>query len=116
MCGGPIANKLSVDKDVINFVGKHVGHVRPTGIASYLRYNLLGSGIKPHIDTEVFSVNLMLMLHHRPPETGGNLSSTIIFPHGIESQKHQLSAGDVMLIHGSSIVHAQTHPAPTCRL
>lgn len=107
-CGGSIADALSSSQQIINFVSEHVGTVKPTGIASYLFYSLPGSGIKPHVDSEVFSVNLMLMLKHVPPAYTKDTSSTVVFPAGMDAVDYKIPVGYVMLMHGSSIVHSRT--------
>ena len=76
-------------------------------IASYLFYSFAGGGIKPHVDTEVFSVNLMLMLKHVTPE-GQEPSRTVYFPADRAPISYSLQVGEVMLSHGSSIIHARS--------
>jgi hypothetical protein len=107
-CGGAIADRLAIDNKVIAFVSKFAGGaVRATGIASYMYYKTAGSGIKPHIDTEVFSLNLMLKLKHQPPHNGLP-STTIVFPASACPEKHHLPVGEAMLLHGSAVLHART--------
>lgn len=107
-CGGEVADKLSVNKDIIKFMSEHVGNIKPTGIASYLYYDFQGGGIKPHVDTEVFYINLIIMLKHDAPYDGVEPSSTIIFPPGMPSEKYQLKVGEVILMHGSSTIHTRS--------
>ena len=106
-CGGAIADALSVSPDIVDFVAKHVGKIKPTGIASYLFYDKAGSGIRPHVDTEVFSVNLMLMLKHVGSPTHP-FSSTSFFPADMKPEHYWLQVGEVMIMHGSSTIHTRT--------
>lgn len=111
-CGGPHADALSVAPAVIAFVSAAVGPVRATGIASYLFYDRAGLGIRPHVDTEVFSVNLMLMLRH---VHGAEVepSATVVFPGDGEMERYRLQPGEAMLMHGSSVIHARSLVQPT---
>ena len=106
-CGGSIADALSVSSEVLEFVTEHVGLVSPTGIASYLYYDRAGLGIRPHVDTEVFSVNLMLMLRHECKE-GLEPSATVVFPAHSEPERYHLQVGEVMIMHGSSVIHTRS--------
>lgn len=110
-CGGAIADLLSTDPTVLKFVTQNVGPVLPTGIASYLYYDRPGLGIKPHVDTDVFSVNLMLMVRHDCAE-GTSPSATVVFPAWHHPESHRLSVGEVMLMHGGSVVHTRSIISP----
>lgn len=111
-CGGQYADALSVAPAVIDFVSAAVGPVRATGIASYLFYDRAGLGIRPHVDTEVFSVNLMLMLRHEHG-AGVEPSATVVFPANGEMERYRLQPGEAMLMHGSSVIHARSLVQPT---
>lgn len=106
-CGGNIADELSVNKNVINFVENFVGKVKPTGVSSYIYYDREGTGIKPHIDTAVFSINMIIMLKHEY-DSEKSKSSTNIFPAYSSPEKYYLNIGEVMIMHGSSIVHTRS--------
>lgn len=106
-CGGKFADELSTHPDVLSFVSAHAGAVEPTGIASYLYYDSPGLGIRPHVDTDVFSINLMLMLKHQPP-ANQIPSATLVFPAGEEMESYRLEVGEVMLMYGGSVVHARS--------
>ena len=106
-CGGKEADNLSVSPELLQFVKEHVGPVRQTGIASYLYYDLEGSGIRPHVDTDVFSINLILMLLHKhPPEV--KPSATVVFPCGQPPEAYRLQIGEVMIMYGSSVIHTRS--------
>lgn len=110
-CGGPLADRLSVLPQLTAFVASHVGPVAASGIASYLYYDAAGLGIRPHIDTEVFSINLMLMLQHDCP-TDVEPSATVVFPAYEAPQSHRLRIGEMMIMYGSSVIHTRSPVRP----
>ena len=110
-CGGIQADKLANSTSLVNFVSQHAGKVRATGIASYLYYDKPGLGIRPHVDTDVFSVNLMLMLKHRPSQNGLK-SSTLVFPPNGKMENHSLDIGGVMIMFGGAVIHARSIIGP----
>ena len=105
-CGGAVADSLSVNPQVLEFMRGLIGPTQATGIASYLYYDNTGMGIRPHVDTEVFSVNLMLMLRHECK--GGRPSATVVFPAYGEPEAYRLRLGEVMVMHGSSVIHTRS--------
>lgn len=134
-CGGARADVLSVSAPVRAFVEAHVGPVAPTGIASYLYYDQPGLGIRPHVDTEVFSINLMLMLRHSCDGderhaahevhevhdahgahdrhgARGAPSATVVFPARGEPEYYRLRVGEAMIMHGSAVVHTRSLVQP----
>jgi hypothetical protein len=104
-CGAPLANNLSVSPLLTSFVREHAGDVQPTGIASFLYYDELGQGIDPHIDTDIFSLNVLLMLDHQrsiePP------SALVIFPPHSDPQRFELRPGEVLIMFAGSIAHGR---------
>lgn len=106
-CGGACADLLATSKEVISFVSHYAGLVKPTGIASYLYYDKPGLGIRPHVDTDVFSVNLILMLKHQF-ESETEPSATLVFPESGETEKYRLSVGEVMIMYGGAVVHSRS--------
>lgn len=106
-CGGKFADLLSVDPQLLNFMHSIIGPTQATGIASYLYYDHAGLGIRPHVDTEVFSVNLMLMLRHEW-EACKTPSATVAFPAHAEPEEYRLRIGEVMVMHGSSVIHTRS--------
>ena len=105
-CGGRIADELTVAPSVTEFIEEHIGPVIPTGVASYLFYEKKGLGIRPHVDTNIFSVNLMIMLRHDVSET--ERSATVVFPSASSAEQHRLEVGEVMILYGSSVVHTRS--------
>lgn len=109
-CGGILADRLATCEEIKCFVGEHVGAVMPTGVASYLRYANPNSGIRPHIDTEIFSVNLMIKLRHLTKSIGRSV--TVIWPTAREPAIYDIEVGEVMILYGSAVVHARTPIKP----
>lgn len=107
-CGGYHADILADSDELKTFVEKVIGHkVKSTGIASYLYYDRPGSGIKPHVDTDVFSINLILMLKHQH-DKDKEASATGIFPANSPPEYYRLDIGEVMIMFGSSVIHTRT--------
>ena len=106
-CGGEYADTLSISDELIHFVSKYAGLIKPTGIASYLYYDEEGLGIKPHVDTDVFSINLMVMLKH-DFDAIEESSATLIFPSNGKNESHRLKIGEVMIMYGGNVVHARS--------
>jgi hypothetical protein len=105
-CGGRIADQLTVSPTLLRFIETHVGSIRPTGVASYLFYERKGLGIRPHVDTDIFSVNLMIMLRH--DVLSMERSATVVFPSSTSAEQHRLEVGEVMILYGSSVVHTRS--------
>lgn len=107
-CGGRYADQLSVDESLIKFVEQKVREkIKATGVASYLYYDKPGLGIKPHVDTDVFSINMMLMLKHDCKDNESR-SATLIFPESSATESHRLDIGEVMLMYGGAVIHSRS--------
>jgi hypothetical protein len=108
--GGPRAVALSSDPAVIDHLSEAVGHrVAPTEIGSYLYYNRAGDHLYPHVDTDIFSVNLITMVEHAVPagmqiEKGSALT---IFTPGNELRRVPLKAGESAVLLASGTVHGR---------
>jgi hypothetical protein len=106
-CGGKCADNLAISTEIISFVSKYSGSVKPTGIASYLYYDKPGLGIRPHVDTDVFSINLMLMLKHEyNPDSDS--SATLVFPSNGNTESYRLGVGEVMIMFGGAVIHSRS--------
>ncbi|CCO49773.1 conserved hypothetical protein [Vibrio nigripulchritudo SOn1] len=104
-CGGVIADKLSISNELVDFIKIHVGDIKPTGIASYIYYDKEGQGISPHIDTDVFSLNVLIMLEHIVVnDTPSNL---VMFPYEAEPIKVKLTPGDMIIMFSGSTAHGR---------
>ncbi len=104
-CGAPIANRLAVSEELSAFVRSHAGEVKPTGVASFLFYDEEGQGIDPHIDTDIFSLNVLLMLSHdhRP----GPASALVVFPPRGQPERIDLAPGEMVIMFAGSITHGR---------
>lgn len=104
-CGGPVANELAVSTTFVEFVNKFAPEMIPTGIASYLFYDKEGLGLCPHIDTETFTLNAIIMLKQEyvtsPP------SHLILYPVNQPPQRILLSPGEILLLYAGGTVHAR---------
>lgn len=109
-CGAPIANALATSDDLTTFVRAHAGNVKPTGVASFLFYDEEGQGIHPHIDTDVFSVNVLIMLAHR--RCANRASALVIFPPGRDPERIELWPGEMLILFAGSIAHGRERIAP----
>jgi hypothetical protein len=104
-CGAPLANKLAVSQDLVDFVREYAGDVKPTGVASFLFYDEPGQGIDPHIDTDIFSLNVLLMLHHQRVKEPA--SALVVFPPRGTPERIDLSPGEIVIMFAGSIAHGR---------
>jgi hypothetical protein len=120
MCGSsstprrtsPIANKLATSDELVSLVHEHAGNVSPTGIASFLYYDEPGQGIDPHIDTDIFSLNVLLMLDHQRPAGMDSGSILVMFPPHAEPQQLNLEPGEMVIFFAGSIAHGRKRIQP----
>lgn len=106
-CGAPIADEFSKSTKLTEFVRFHAGEVLPTGIASFIYYDKTGQGINPHIDTDIFSLNVLLMLEHTNPDDTG--SCLVVFPSHSEPERINLKPGELVIMFAGSITHGREH-------
>jgi hypothetical protein len=104
-CGAPIANRFSVSPELTGLVRRHAGDVRATGVASFLYYDEEGQGIDPHIDTDIFSLNVLLMLSHMPGATGS--SCLVLLPPRSEPERLDLQEGEMVIFFAGSVAHGR---------
>jgi hypothetical protein len=104
-CGGELADQYAVSAPLVDLVNTYAPNMMPTGIASYLFYDQEGLGLSPHIDTEIFTLNAILMLKHEytlsPP------SHLLLFPVDQPPQRVLLSPGEIILLYAGGTVHAR---------
>lgn len=103
-CGGPVADKLALSDELQNFVQQYAAGMTATGIASYLYYEGVGAGLDPHIDTETFTLNLIMMLHHEHTMSPSRL---LVFPHNGQPEQILLLPGECVLLFAGGTVHAR---------
>jgi hypothetical protein len=107
-CGGPIADRLATSPELTALVRSVVPGAEPTGIASYLFYKDAGQGIIPHIDTDIFSLNVLLMLAHETPADPATTSALYMhYPDGSD-ERFQLTPGEVVIFLAGTQAHSRT--------
>jgi hypothetical protein len=106
-CGAPVANALATSETLRRFVEEHAGPVDPTGVASFLYYDEPGQGIDPHIDTDVFALNVLTMLEHERPAAGGRGSTLVMFPARGEPEIVDLEPGEMVIMFAGSVAHGR---------
>jgi hypothetical protein len=107
-CGGPIADRLATSPELTALVRSVVPGAEPTGIASYLFYKDAGQGIIPHIDTDIFSLNVLLMLAHETPADPVTTSALYMhYPDGTD-ERFQLTPGEVVIFLAGTQAHSRT--------
>jgi hypothetical protein len=107
-CGGPVANQLANSSALADLVTSVVPKAVTTGIASYLFYRDVGQGIIPHIDTDIFSLNVLMMLAHEIP--AGLAEPSALHMHFADGTKQrlQLSPGEVVIFLAGTQAHSRT--------
>ncbi|MCA1221813.1 hypothetical protein [Streptomyces sp. 8L] len=107
-CGGPVADRLAVSDELAELVTSVVPKAEATGIASYLFYRDAGQGIIPHIDTDIFSLNVLMMLEHEIPD--GLTQPSALYMHYADGteQRVQLSPGEVVIFLAGTQAHSRT--------
>jgi hypothetical protein len=109
-CGGPIADRLAKSRELTELVDSFAEDMEATGIASYLWYDAPGCGLSPHIDTEVFTLNVILMLSHQYPP--GEPSHLVLYPVGEKAERVLLRPGEILLLYAGGTVHAREDVQP----
>jgi hypothetical protein len=107
-CGAPIANRLATSPELLDLVTVHAGPVEATGVASFLFYDEEGQGIDPHIDTDVFALNVLTMLQHEVPEGQIMASTLFMFPPNAEPEPVNLQPGEMVIFFAGSVAHGRT--------
>jgi hypothetical protein len=105
-CGGRLADELAVCADLVALVKSSAGPVRATGTASYIYYDIPGQNICPHIDTDVFSINAILMLRHDYSDDPKSFLE--IYPQNQPCESILLIPGEMIIFWADSVVHARS--------
>jgi hypothetical protein len=105
--GGPLGDELANGEALRALVEQCAGPVEATGVASYLFYEEEGAGITAHVDTDIFSINVNLMLRH---EDTGTCSSRLFLFHtdGKTREEIVLEPGDMIISFGDSVLHGRS--------
>lgn len=106
--GGPVASRVATSPELAAMVAGIVPRAVSTGVASYLFYRDAGQGIIPHIDTDIFSLNILLMLRHEYPE--GLTEPSALYMHYPDGSKDrfQLESGEVVVFLAGTQAHSRS--------
>jgi hypothetical protein len=108
--GAPLADEFARSKPLVDLVRRHAGPVEPTGVASFMFYEVEGAGVSTHVDTEVFSLNANLMLRH---DYSGEPSYFYTFStDGLTLERFVLEPGEMIISFGDSIAHGRSLLGP----
>ena len=101
---GPIAKHLATSLQLSKLVARQFPSVEPTGIGTYIYYNNPGDGLDPHVDTEVYSVNVIMMIDHVYQSSPSNL---LVYRDSVIPKEITLRPGELAVINAGSVVHAR---------
>jgi len=102
--GGPIADALAVSDELIEFVRQFAPGAISTGIASYVHYDYDGAGLDAHVDSDIFALNVLIMLRHDYSEEPSHL---LIYPVDQPVQRLLLEPGETIIMDAAGLVHAR---------
>lgn len=104
--GGHHGDILANSSHLKKIVESAAGPVKPTGVVSYMYYEDEDACLNAHVDTDVFSININIMLQHT--DTGTKNSHLYIFTTDGESKEViQHIPGEMVITYGDSIVHGR---------
>lgn len=106
--GSATADWLSTSRELADFVSSVVPACLPTGVASLLYYRDAGQGIVPHVDTDIFSLNVLLMLEHEFPEGLAQPSALQMHYADGEVERVQLSPGELVIFLAGTQAHSRS--------
>ncbi|TDE57393.1 2OG-Fe(II) oxygenase [Nonomuraea mesophila] len=108
--GGDAAAAVAFSAELRGLVEQHVKPAAPTHFCDYLYYDREGDGIDPHVDTEEFPLNVLMMLVHEGEERSSNL---VLFPSGgpETATPVPLRPGELVLFRANEIIHARSRLA-----
>jgi hypothetical protein len=100
---GPTARAIAASDEFRELVSKHSGGpVVSTGKTNYAYYDEVGLGIDPHIDTDEYPINTILLLEHRFQAEPSHL---VLYPKGLPPQRILLEPGEIVIFFADSVVH-----------
>lgn len=102
--GGPVVERFARSDVLVDLVRASYPDVTPTGIASYIYYDDPGHGLDPHVDTETYAVNAILMLKH---EFASDPAALLLYEEGVSPRRILMSPGQMAVINAGSVVHAR---------
>lgn len=103
--GGTLADQLAGWPEMIELVESNTVPVTPTLIASYLYYEGAGAGLSAHVDTDVFALNVNIMLEHTA--VAERRSFLYIYDTSCACEQIVLEPGEIVLTYADSIVHGR---------
>ncbi len=104
--GAPFARETATSRSMTNLIERYCGPIEPTAKANYIYYDQVGMGIEPHLDTEDFSLNVIMMLSHSPTK---NPSALVLFPPDLVPRRIDLVPGEMVAIYADSVIHAREY-------
>jgi hypothetical protein len=105
--GGPVAEQLAVDPRLLKIASRAIGgELLATGISSYLYYKREGDHLYPHVDTEIFAVNVILMVEHVAPARGDGSALQIFAADGPPSRV-VFAPGEAVVLQAGGTVHGR---------
>lgn len=104
---GPVAADLIASAGLREFVTENSVPARPSGFANYRYYDIPESQVRPHVDTDDFALNLIIMLAH--VYGAQRRSGLLLFPRGPDDPVAiGLEPGEVILFNARDVIHART--------
>lgn len=104
--GGKLGDKLATSTQLKDIVESYACAVNPTGVVSYMYYEDKGACLNAHVDTDVFSINVNIMLEHSGSQE--LLSHLYIFTtDGASKEIIRHKPGEIVITYGDSIVHGR---------
>jgi hypothetical protein len=105
--GGTLGDRVATGEPLRALVEQCAGPVEATGVASYLFYEDAGSGITAHVDSDIFSINVNIVLRH---DDAGRRETVFFLFHtdGKTREEIVLEPGDVIVTFGDSVLHGRS--------
>ncbi|WP_219848110.1 hypothetical protein [Burkholderia vietnamiensis] len=102
---GEIANRLATSKEMVELVEAAVGPAIATGVASFIYYDQEGQGIPPHVDTDIFALNILMMLEHDFDHE--RRSDLVLFPPDGPKTGVHLQPGEIVIFYAGGVMHGR---------
>ncbi len=103
---GPVGQTLCDSPELAAFVDQFAAPARRSGKANYRYYDIPESQVPPHLDSDDFALNVIIMLSHEAVTE--RRSALLLFPHGPQPVTVCLKPGEVILFHAKEVIHART--------
>jgi hypothetical protein len=98
------AKSLIESESFNQFLRTNFPALKPSGLATYIYYEGAGSGLDPHLDSDSFSVNLILVLEHNYQT---NPSHLVVYGSDSEPERILLAPGEAVILYAGSTIHAR---------